>query len=274
MNSADSPSTTISRRGLVLALVFAGILALAGLGSWPRSAQAEDATPQNTIPTAKIWFVHAAPFASSAADSQVTVTISNTTTFIQVKDLAYLETTGGYMSLPSGQPTEVKVLGKSGTIPPVALTFTPEEKAYTLAYIGGTNGHALELLKLTDDNSLPVPGKGKLRVVHVAPFATSVPATVLDVRTQGGAIMAPSFESLFYRKESGYQAFSYGPYDLKASVPASGTTLFDIPPFVLGNQGIVTLFLVGDGTNQPLQALRVTYQPGQDQLLYLPLVQK
>ncbi len=274
MNSPDSPQTTFSSRGLVLALAFAGLLALAGLGWWSQPARAEETTPQNTIPTAKIWFVHASPFAANAPDSQVTVTISNTTTFIQVKDLAYLETTGGYMSLPSGLATQVKVTGKSGTIPPVSLTFTPEEKEYTLVYVGGSNGFPLELLKLTDDNSLPVLGKGKLRVVHVAPFALTAPDTVLDVRTQAGGFLAPTFESLFYRKESGYVTLPYGRYDLKAAVPTSGATLFDIPPFVLGNQGIATLFLVGDGSRQPLQALRVAYRSGQDQLLFLPLVQK
>lgn len=276
MHNQCAPHLDRVGRSRFTVLCVAGFLAVMVFAAVIRPTSAEQViTGQNTIPTANLWLVHAAPFASSPAASSVTVVISNTVSSLQINDMRYLETTGGYLAVPSGVATDVTVTPTGSTIPLAMDTYTLTNKTdSTVAVIGGANGFPTELLKVMDDNSAPPKGMGKLRIIHVAPIFNPITGTVLDVRTQDGATLNPLFNTLTYKADSGYVTLPFGYYDLKATTPGGGTTVIDIPSFPLGDQTIVTLFLVGDGTNQPLAGMLMAYQEGMANFIFMPLVLK
>lgn len=274
MDNQCIPHLSRLRRTRFAVFCIAGFLAVMAFVVLIRPTSADEVmTGQNTIPTANLWFVHASPFATSPAASSVTVVISNSVSSLQINDMRYLETTGGYLAVPSGVPTDVTVTPTGNTTPLATDTYTLTNKTdSTIAVIGGANGFPSELLKVMDDNSSPPKGMGKLRIIHVAPLLNTVTGTVLDVRTQDGSTLNSQFNNLTYKADSGYVTLPFGYYDLKATTPGGGTTVIDIPPFPLGDQTIVTLFLVGDGTNQPLVGMLMAYQEGMANFIFMPLV--
>jgi hypothetical protein len=122
---------------------------------------------------------------------------------------------------------------------------------YTAIAIGGANGWDLGLELLEDDNAAPMPGMAKLRGGHLAPFAADSADTLADVRLQDGTVI---LDDVSYGDIAAYYPLPAGTYDLKVTTSDGSTTLIDLMPVTLGAGDIVSLFAVGDGTNQPLGA--------------------
>ncbi|MCA9970190.1 MAG: DUF4397 domain-containing protein, partial [Anaerolineales bacterium] len=120
---------------------------------------------------------------------------------------------------------------------------------YTAIAIGDGVNQPLELLALADDNSAPAAGSFKLRLGHLAPFASG-PATA-DIRLQDGT---PVLTNVNFSDVSGYLALPAGEYDLKITTPGGGDTLIDPLPVTFAAGDIVSVFAVGDGTNEPTGA--------------------
>jgi len=130
---------------------------------------------------------------------------------------------------------------------PVSAQSAPRSLAVpTLAPGGGT---------IPPGGTVPPPANdplhGQVRVIHLAPFSPSVANTAVDVCNASNAPIA-GFTNLRYLWQSGYVTFDPGNYDWTVGTPGCGSTLIDIPPFSLARGSVLTIYIVGDGTNQPL----------------------
>jgi hypothetical protein len=228
------------------------------------------AISQVAATTADVWVAHLAPFASDTAAA----TVSDTAVTVRVNGAAALtdfrfgETSGGYVALPA-LPTLVEIV-LPGDVVAISGTFTLSAGMdYTVAAIGDGTNQPLELLALADDNSAPASGKGKVRIVHLASFSSDLEATKVDVRTEADALVIGDVP---YKGNSGYLSLDSGLYDLKITAPGGGPAVIDMPPFVLPKSAILTVFAIGDGTNQPLDTLTLTYELGVGTVLYMPLL--
>lgn len=117
----------------------------------------------------------------------------------------------------------------------------------------------------------PTAGSGVVRVIHLAPFDSTIANTTVDICTEAGAPVA-GFTGLVYLEQSGYQPLPVGPYDWTVSTPGCGTEVFDLPPFTLQSGAALTLLLVG-GDNQPLTSVLLVDRAGQI-LFHLPIIFK
>lgn len=201
----------------------------------------------------RVLAAHFAPFADSLPATAVSIDVNGS----EVLSGVQFNQVSGYLALsgPGVAPgdTQIDVFAPPGT-PPAAITATANLAAdtdYTVAAIGNGTAQPLALLPLVDDNSPPAAGNVKLRVVHAAPFAASLPATAVSVRTQDGAVVA-GLSSVQFAQSSPYFEAPAGVFDLKISTPDGATTLIDPAPVTLAAGTVVTLFAVGDGALQPL----------------------
>jgi hypothetical protein len=112
---------------------------------------------------------------------------------------------------------------------------------------------------------------GQIRVVHVAPFDADIANTAIDICTETNTPVT-GFTGLTYLSQSGYLTFPAQAYDWKVATPGCGATLVDIPPFNLHAGGVVTLYIVGDGANQPLTTVLSIEVLGLGEIRYLPII--
>ena len=115
----------------------------------------------------------------------------------------------------------------------------------------------------------PTAGTGFVRVIHLAPFDSTIANTMVDICTEAGAPVA-GFTGLVYLEQSGYQPLPVGPYDWTVETPGCGTVALDLPPFTLQSGAALTLLITGGG-NQPLTSVLLVDRTGQG-FFYLPLI--
>ena len=118
---------------------------------------------------------------------------------------------------------------------------------YTAIAVGDAGNQPLELLALVDDNTPPAAGYFKLRIGHLAPFASG--AATADIRLQDGT---PVITGVNYLSVTDYLTLPVGTYDLKITTPGGGSTLIDPLPVAFSDGDIFSVFVVGDNSNQPL----------------------
>ena len=196
---------------------------------------------------------HFAPFASPVSATAVSIDVNGTEVLPNVQ----FNQVSGYLTLTgpgvAPGPTLVEIFTPPGAASP-AISGSANLAAdtdYTVAAIGDGVNQPLGLLPLVDDNAAPAAGNVKLRVVHASPFAASLPATAVSIRTEDGTIVN-GLSSVEFGQSSGYFEVPAGTYDLKISTPDGQTTLITPAPVALPAGTIVTLFAVGDGSNLPL----------------------
>jgi predicted outer membrane repeat protein len=189
-----------------------------------------------------VEIAHLSPFAS---DPGTAVTITQDSYPLLI-DFSFADSTG-YLEIPSGDSLiEVWSAGASAPAISATVSLTPTLE-YSLVAAGDGSRQPLELLQLLDNSTLPPPGKFHLRVGHLMPFETgSAPA---DLRLQDGA---PVLTGLSYGDVSGFIPLDAGVYDLKITTPGGAITLVDPLPVSFAEGQVVTVFAVGDGSNQPL----------------------
>lgn len=107
----------------------------------------------------------------------------------------------------------------------------------------------------------PTPGSGLVRVLHLAPLATAIANTAVDICTQAGAPVT-GLTGLVYLAQSGYIALTPGVYDWVVSTPGCTTVVLDLPPFTVKAGGALTLLLVGGGNQPPTSVLLVDREEG------------
>ncbi|MCB0061663.1 MAG: DUF4397 domain-containing protein [Caldilineaceae bacterium] len=113
------------------------------------------------------------------------------------------------------------------------------------------------------------PAQGQVRVLHLAPIDADLGNTAVDICTEGGTPVS-GLTGLRYGDQSSYVAFAPGTQDWVVGPPGCGTTLLDLPPFLLERGSALTLIIAGDGANQPLRSVVLVDAAGQFYRLYLP----
>jgi hypothetical protein len=112
---------------------------------------------------------------------------------------------------------------------------------------------------------------GFVRVVHAAPFAADVNDTAVDICDENDNPIS-GLTGLLYLTESGYLPFAPGSYDWYVGAPGCASQVVDIPPFNLFVNAALTLYIVGDGANQPLTTVLSVDRAGLDLVMHLPLI--
>lgn len=115
------------------------------------------------------------------------------------------------------------------------------------------------------------PEKGQVRVLHLAPIDADVNNTTVDICSESGSPVA-GLTGLRYGDQSSYVPFDPGTQDWVVGTPGCGTTLLDLPSFLLARGSAITIIIAGDGVNQPLRAVLLVDVAGQVYKLYLPII--
>jgi len=119
----------------------------------------------------------------------------------------------------------------------------------------------------------PDATQGQVRVLHLAPFATDLNDTEIDICKGVGDPVA-GLTGLFYLQTSGYLFFPPGTYDWFVGTPGCATMLLDLPPFLLARGSVSTLLIVGGANSQPLNSIFLIDQLGQVYQRYLPIINR
>jgi hypothetical protein len=195
-------------------------------------------------PDARVKVAHFAPFAGDLSGTSVTVRVNGNDALSNFK---FGEITG-YLDFEAGSydieilPSGTSTVAISGT---VSLTGGMD---YTLSAIGDGANQSLELFALQDDNT-PLANDAKLRIVHFAPFANTIPGTLVDICTETNTAILSNVPYKGFTDP--YLQLAPGVYDLKVTAAGSscGTTLIDVPEVTLVRGMIASVFAIGDGTN-------------------------
>lgn len=224
----------------------------------------------------RVRIAHLAPFAGSDS-ATIAVQIDGTAVG---GALAYGDHTA-YLALAGDPgPRSVQVL-RDGA---VALTqnVTLADGDNSLVITGDAAQVQIGLLALDDNLADPGAGDTGLRVTHVAVIGATIEATQVDVCSQEGQIFHASAAGLRYNRTTAYRLIPANTYDLKVTryvedAACSGAIVIDPPAITLAEGAKTTLFLVGDGPNQPLAVF--TFEEGligdnspTESLLNLPAV--
>jgi hypothetical protein len=128
-----------------------------------------------------------------------------------------------------------------------------------------TDSHEAELLPYVDDNTLPLPGKAHVRLIHLVPDAPPVNVGVTGVLT-------PLFTAVMYRQATSYAPVDEGLVDLEVSIAGvPGMPVVTLPNVVFEDGTIQTGFAVGLVVGPaPVEVVGLT----QRFTVYLPLVAK
>ncbi|MGQ9926044.1 MAG: DUF4397 domain-containing protein [Chloroflexaceae bacterium] len=244
------------RIALVMAIVLSTALfaVTRSTVSFAQAAEPEQATP------ARVALVHAAPFAAGSATVSVfldnlliddSFAFGDVITYLSVPPDTYRVRVfvGSFSSLPTGVTPVLDVSGVT----------VNADTDYTLVAIGGSNDFPLELLTLVDrtpGTPPPASAEGQVRVVHAAPFARGLPATAVDVVPDAGGSAIAS--NVRYRDSTPFNTLPSGtPIDVEVRFAGTSLVLIDPDAFTLTPQQRLSVFAIGDGTNQPLRALVV-----------------
>ena len=198
-----------------------------------------DLTPYSYLQVA-----HLAPF---AVDASVTIALNGAPV---LEDFNYGDSTG-YLPLPSGD-YDIAVTPTGATDPAIEATVTlVADMYYTAVAVGDGLNVPLDLLLLEDDVTEPAEGMFRLRIGHLAPFATGADL-LADVRLQDGS---PILENVnFGQVTEGVTLLELpaGWYDLMITAPGGDPVLIDPIKERFAAGMIVSVFATGDGENQEL----------------------
>lgn len=227
--------------------------------------------PEPEEQPALVTVAHFAPFARPRRATSVTVRANGAdliTDFLFGQIKRKLEVT------PGDYLIEILPTGTDNVVLSGELTFDPGTR-YFVAAIGGGRFLPLELFVLTYENGRwqrsvgPASGGAMLRIAHLAPLASKVDDTLIDVCTDSGELVAAdvpykSFASL---------ELAPGSHDLKISSAGAACSdlILDLPSLDLAAGEEAELFTVGDNVMVPLQAVSESGL-AVEQKLFVPFV--
>jgi hypothetical protein len=200
-------------------------------------------------PPAKVKVAHFAPFADSLDGTSVTVKVDGADA---LADFKFGDITDYLDFEPGSYLIEIVPTGSTSAAISGTVTLTSGTD-YTLSAIGDGTKQPLELFALVDDNMASM-SDAKLRIAHLAPFASNIDDTKVDICTDDGSVVAGLTDILYKGYTDPYLNLPAGDYDLKIAAPGGtcDTTLLDLPSIRLAAGDIVDVFAIGDITNQPL----------------------
>ena len=222
--------------------------------------------PSNTVSASTIYIAHFAPFAADAAGTSVTVRLNGADA---ISNFEYGDTQAGVELDPGDYLVEIVPTGTNTVA--ISGNFSLEGGVqYTLAAIGDGTNQSLELFPLVDDTT-PAVDAAKLRVAHLAPFASG--EAEVDICTDEGDVIIKDFE--YKDVTDPYLELPAGDYDLLIALPDSNCeeVALDLPSITLADGDIVDLFAIGGANGWPLDVASITGLRN-DFNLYIPMIQK
>ncbi|HRW05671.1 MAG TPA: hypothetical protein P5121_11275 [Caldilineaceae bacterium] len=115
------------------------------------------------------------------------------------------------------------------------------------------------------------PAQGQVRVLHLAPIATDLNDTAVDICMAVGTPVA-GLTGLRYLESSGYIALAPGTYQWSVGTPGCTTLRYQLPPFALAPGSVSTILIVGGANGQPLTSVFVVDVLGEFNQIYLPII--
>lgn len=215
---------------LVIVVIMVGlVLTIFGVPS----AQAQGGSGYAPDDLARVRVVHASPDAPP-----VTILVNNRPVF---KYLRFGEISF-YAPLAAGR-YNVKVVTADANQAEVINTDVDlaNDTDYTVLAVGLAAN--IEPLVLIDDNTLPEPGKAKVRLVHASPDAPAV-----DVAIKSGDVL---FNNIAFKTATDYLTVDANVYNLEVR-PASATdVVLNLPGVSLRSGSVSTVFALGLLNGQP-----------------------
>lgn len=255
----DLPALTLNAGQIVT------VLAIGGANGQTASALVLPA-PQRA--PAQVRIVHAAPFATGEAP--VTVALNG---LAVVSGLGFKDVFGYAEVQPNLYLAQIYVGNSVSGTPALSQALALQDgQRYTLVAIGtNTTTYPLRLLVLDDDVTPPASAAGLLRVVHAAPFTSTVAATAIDVVPDAGG--TPIITGLQFGNVSSYLTLPSGTAINLKVVPSGQTTptLIDLPALTLSAGQVSTVIAVGGANGQGLTAL-VLNDLRNDYRVFLPFI--
>ena len=245
-----------------MTVLFGTVLALGLLVTMSQLAYAQD-EPSATTANPVVNVAHLAPFGETVADTSVTIRINGTDVFTEV---LYSDIVPGINILPGGTYT-VEIV-PTGTVTPAiskVVTLT-NDMQYSLIAVGDNSFQPLDLLVLTDDTSAPAAGQAKLRIGHLAPFASDAAAatpaagTAVDICNDDTGLPLLT-NVVFGQVVSPYLPVNAGLANLSIAAPGGtcATILLDLPTLQLNSGSIYDAFAIGKNTSvYPLNVTSIT----------------
>lgn len=210
----------------------------------------------------RVALVHLAPFASGA-ESAVTIKVD---TIPVIAGIEYSESSDGYLPVPAGSHLVQVYTGASSTPAISSMIDLTVDTDYTAVIVGDGTNQPLEIRLMQDDNTIPPGSSFKVRIGHLAPFASTIPGTLVDVRLQDGTLLLPNVP--YGAVSPTYVQLPAGSYDLKITAPGGSPTLIDPLAVTLSSGSILSLFVAGDGLHQELGIFAL---PSGEKGFFLPL---
>ncbi|MFK7956385.1 MAG: DUF4397 domain-containing protein [Lysobacterales bacterium] len=190
---------------------------------------------------------HFAPFAETLEGTAVDVAVNGA---VALEGVQYGQFTD-YLDLGAAGTYSVDITPVGGAEPAISFSADLPDGDYTLLAAGDGVRQDLQLLALTDDNTAPAAGNIKVRVVHGAPFASTLEGTNVSIRTAGGDVVG-GLNPVPFGVNSDYLELPAATYDLKVASPDGSTNFIDPLPVDLADGTIVTIIATGNGDQQPL----------------------
>lgn len=120
-------------------------------------------------------------------------------------------TTNGYQSVASGsQQVAIEPANSSTALLTQSITFASGTDATVIASNFSSN---ISTFVLTDDNSAPVSGNFKLRIVNSAPGLGGADVYIVTPATDLNTV-SPTLSNLGFNSASGYQSLAAGAYEI------------------------------------------------------------
>ncbi|GIK55819.1 MAG: DUF4397 domain-containing protein [Chloroflexi bacterium] len=222
--------------------------AIGGANSWPISVTSITGL---TLTPAVVNVAHYAPFADTPAGTSVTVRLNGGDA---LSNFEFGDIAAGVELSPGDYLVEIIPTGSSTVA--ISGTFALEGgMQYTVAAIGDGGNQPLELLPLVDD-TVANPAAAKLRVGHLAPFASS--GTEVDICTDDGVVVIPNFA--YKDVTDPYVELPAGDYDLQITLAGTGcaAVALDLPSVRLADGDIADVFAIGGANDWPLNISTIT----------------
>ncbi|MGY6555984.1 MAG: S8 family serine peptidase, partial [Wenzhouxiangella sp.] len=193
--------------------------------------------------SALLQVAHLAPFDSDLATTEVDILLNGE---IALAGVPYGASTGP-IPLPAGTyDIAIRLAGTSTEVLSVSDVELEEGVKYTAIANGNIDLQPLALSLLVDNLDPPAAGNFKLRLGHLAPFASGDAAAEVRL-SNGDLIQAVDFGDI-----TGFTELPAGTYDLQITGPGGTPVLIDPIPLTFEEGDIISAFAVGDGENQPL----------------------
>jgi hypothetical protein len=196
---------------------------------------------------ARVTVAHFAPFADTLEDTSVSVLLNGE---VALENVVFKDFTP-YINLQAGEYKVDIVPTGTDVVAMTATYMLMDGQDYTVYASGNGTLQPLELVALADDNTAPAAGNVKVRIVHAAPFAATLEATEVSIRTAGGDLVA-DLQGVPYDAATAYLELPAATYDLKVASNNGQVNFIDPLPVELPAGAIATLFAVGDIANQDL----------------------